>query len=95
MIVLVSLIVMQRELLVHVYIRESVDSIHTYSTVCREGTIPEVFDGDAALCVFEYVQQYPGPVAAITQLPQVRERLLWRPNHHLHLQGGGDSTRKE
>ena len=33
--------------------------------------IPEVLDGDSSLCVFEDVQQYPGPVAAIAQFTEI------------------------
>ena len=37
---------------------------------------PQVLDGDGSLCVLEYVQQHPRPVAAVAELSQVREGFL-------------------
>ena len=33
--------------------------------------LPEVFDGDSSLSVFEEVQEDPRPVAAIAQFPEI------------------------
>lgn len=37
---------------------------------------PEILDGHSSLSILEYVQQHPGPVATVTQLPQVRQWLF-------------------
>ena len=54
-------------------------------TILSSTHSPEVLDRHSSLSIFENVQQNPGPVATITQLPKVRERLLRRSQASLDL----------
>lgn len=46
---------------------------------------PEVFDGQRSPEVPQDLQQNPGPVAPVAQLPQIGQRLLWRAHRVLQL----------
>ncbi len=37
---------------------------------------PQIFDRQCSVCVLEYIQQYPRPVAAVAEFAQIREWLL-------------------
>ena len=45
----------------------------------------QVANADDRLRLAHDLQQHPGPVGAVAELPQVGERLLRRPHHRLHL----------
>lgn len=46
---------------------------------------PEIFDGQRSPEVPQDLQKNPGPVTSVAQLPQVRQRLLWRADGTLQL----------
>lgn len=51
----------------------------------RYDSLPEVLDGQRSSEVPQDLQQDPGPVTPVAQLPQVRQRLLWRTHCTLQL----------
>ncbi len=48
------------------------DHAHITHTVLS----PQIFDRQCSVCVLEYIQQYPRPVAAVAEFAQIREWLL-------------------
>lgn len=59
------------------------DDVTCYQTVFV--CLPEILDGQRSPEVPQDLQKNPGPVTSVAQLPQVRQRLLWRPDGALQL----------